>query len=57
MKSFMARIPPAYKAVRQTSSELGFARFDGHDSFLLTLSFKTERDVTTVDAGLRAFPD
>lgn len=58
MKSFMARIPPAYEAVRQTSSELGFAKFDGHDSFHLTLSFKTkQRDVTTVDAALRAFPD
>jgi hypothetical protein len=58
MKSFMVRIPPAYEAVRQTSSELGFAKFDGHDSFHLTLSFKTkQRDVTTVDAALRAFPD
>jgi hypothetical protein len=57
MKSFMVRIHPAYEAVRQTSSELAFARFDGHDSFHLTLSFKTKRDVTTVDVALRAFPD
>ena len=57
MNSFTARIPPAYEAIRQTSSELGFARFDGHDSFHLTLNFKTTRDATTVDVALRAFPD
>jgi hypothetical protein len=58
MKVFQARIPAGYKAVRQTSSELTFARFDGHDSFYLTLSFDSaKQDSTTVLAVLKSLPD
>ncbi|MGA1998471.1 MAG: hypothetical protein ABSG52_00640 [Terriglobales bacterium] len=58
MTVFQARIPAGYNLVRQTSSELTFARFDGHDSFYLTLSFdSTKQDSTTILAVLRSLPD
>jgi hypothetical protein len=58
MKTFDTRIPAGYKLVRQTGTELSFARFDGHDSFYLTLSFDSARqDSTTVRVILRSLPD
>ena len=58
IKAFQARIPADYNLVRQTSSELTFARFDGHDSFYLTLSFdSSKQDSTTVLVVLRSLPD
>lgn len=58
MKTFEARIPAGYKLVRQTGTELSFARFDGHDSFYLTLSFvSAKQDSTTVVVKLKSLPD
>jgi hypothetical protein len=58
MKAFQARIPAGYSLVRQTGSELSFARYDGHDSFYLTLTFDTtKQDSTTVQVQLRSLPD
>jgi hypothetical protein len=58
MKTYEARIPAGYSLVRQTGSELSFARYDGHDSFYLTLTFDaTEQDSTTVQVQLRSLPD
>jgi hypothetical protein len=58
IKTFQARVPAGYSAVRETSSELEFARFDGHDSFHLTVSFNSPRqDSTTVAVLLKSFPD
>jgi hypothetical protein len=57
-KTFQTRIPAGYSLVRQTGSELSFARYDGHDSFYLTLSFDPgERDSTNVRVLLRSLPD
>lgn len=57
MKTFATRIPAGYKLVRESDSELNFARFDGHDSFYLTLSFySAKRDSTTVMVLLRSLP-
>lgn len=58
MKTFDARIPAGYKLMRQTATELSFARFDGHDSFYLTLSFvSAKQDSTTVLVKLKSLPD
>lgn len=58
VKTFNSRIPPGYKLVRQTGTELSFARFDGHDSFYLTLTFvSAKQDSTTVRVVLRSVPD
>jgi hypothetical protein len=58
MKTYEARIPAGYSRVRQTASELDFARYDGHDSFHLTLTFDaTKQDSTTVQVQLRSLPD
>jgi hypothetical protein len=58
MKTFETRIPAGYKLVRQTGTELSFARYDGHDSFHLTLTFDAaKQDSTTVQVQLRSLPD
>jgi hypothetical protein len=58
MKIYQARIPAGYNRVRQTSSELSLAKFDGHDSFYLTLSFESaKQDSTTVLVVLKSLPD
>jgi hypothetical protein len=58
MKTFATRIPAGYKLERQTDSELSFARFDGHDSYYLTLSFDSaKQDSTTVLVVLKSLPD
>jgi hypothetical protein len=58
MKTYEARIPAGYSPVRQTTSELDFARYDGHDSFHLTLTFDAvKQDSTTVQVQLRSLPD
>jgi hypothetical protein len=58
MKTFATRIPAGYKPVRQTDSELSYARFDGHDSFYLTLSFSSaKQDSATVLVVLKSLPD
>jgi hypothetical protein len=57
MKTFATRIPAGYKLVRESDSELNFARFDGHDSFYLTISFDSTKQESKVRVTLRSLPD
>lgn len=58
LKMFGAKIPIGYSVVRQTDSEITFSRFDGHDTFYLTLSFTpAKQDATEVSVLLRSVPD
>lgn len=57
-RSFAAKAPTGYKLVRQNDSEVGLAKFDGHDTYYLTVSFASaEKGSTTVSILLRAVPD
>ncbi len=57
-RMFSAKAPTGYKLIRQTDSEVALTRFDGNDSYYLTLSFApTEQNSTTVSVLLRAVPD
>jgi|SRR5581483_11491106 len=58
MKAFEARIPAGYKQVQRTESDLSYSRFDGSDSFYLTLKFdRGTQGSTTVTVNLRSTPD
>jgi hypothetical protein len=58
MNLFRSHIPPGYSLVRQTNSELSFARWDGHDSYELALTFdNSTNQTTTVSVILKSFPD
>jgi len=53
-----ARVPVRYELVRETSSEIVYARFDGHDSFHLTFIFNaTKPGSTMTTAVLKGVPD
>lgn len=58
MKFFRNHIPAGYTLVRQADSDLSLAKFDGHDSYQLTLTFEAStRETTTVLIVLKSFPD
>lgn len=58
IKAFEARIPAGYKQVQRNDSELGYSRFDGSDSFYLTLKFNpATQGSTTVAVNLKSTPD
>jgi hypothetical protein len=60
-KAFESNKPKGYGSTAQTDSELAFARFDGHDSFHLTVRFapfdSPDKKSTTVSVVLKSFPD
>ena len=58
MKLFGTHTPAGYKLVRQGDSELSFARWDGHDSYQLELTFENSTNqLTTISVILNSFPD
>jgi hypothetical protein len=55
---FRSHTPAGYALVHQTDSELSFARWDGHDSYQLTLTFENSTNqTTTISVILKSFPD
>ncbi len=58
VKLFRSHTPMGYTIVRQTDSELLLSRFDGHDSYQLTLTFEDSiGQKTTATVNLKSFPD
>jgi hypothetical protein len=58
VKLLRSHTPAGYTLVRESDSELSFARWDGHDSYQLTLTFEDSTNQTTmVSVILKSFPD
>lgn len=61
VSAFRKSQPNGYAVTSVSDSELVFGRFDGHDTFQVSLKFarspSTDRVVTAVSAVLRGYPD
>ncbi len=57
-KAFRATVPPDYKFLHDGSEDLVYAKYDGHDSFYLTLVFtRSDRLSTKITVLLKSVPD
>ncbi len=58
IQAFRASVPPDYQLLRGGETDLVYWKYDGHDSYFLTLTFaRTDPPSTKVTVFLESLPD